>query len=336
MNNTKPPRTIDQLMCHMNDETNRHMLPIREEEKQKLRHIGYFHGYKGYRYYKSPNTILPYKDFNELYAVYDFDSKVKAILYPQIMFLETTIKNYSLEIIMDDSKKSDFHSIYNDLLNEYKKTLYSSKKSLSAYKKSLQKKMRLQDKIHKSIYSNYNKKYDHIVGHYYDKDNDIPIWAIFELISLGEFGNFISCLDEKIKKKISKSIGLNYSYDPQGILLEKFIFALKDLRNAIAHNDVIFDTRFKNGEISNTIIKYITNETEEKEVNFQTITDYIIMISILLSALQCNKESILNLISDFENCCEQLRSSVDISIYHKILSTRNKNKIFCIKNFIKK
>lgn len=54
--------------------------------------MGYFHGYKGYRYCYSPSSLLPYTGFNELQAVYEFDMNLKAILYPQIMFLETTIK----------------------------------------------------------------------------------------------------------------------------------------------------------------------------------------------------------------------------------------------------
>ncbi len=65
--------------------------------------MGYFHGYKGYRYYNSPSSLLLYSNFNELQAVYEFDMDLKAILYPQIMFLETTIKNYALENILEQS-----------------------------------------------------------------------------------------------------------------------------------------------------------------------------------------------------------------------------------------
>lgn len=61
-------------------------------QKRKLRYIGYFHGYKGYRYFYNPSRRITYTKFNEIQAVYDFDMKLKTILYPQVMFLETALK----------------------------------------------------------------------------------------------------------------------------------------------------------------------------------------------------------------------------------------------------
>lgn len=56
-------------------------------QKRKLRNIGYYHGYKGFRFIgKSTNTI-PYTDFKELLAIYGFDMRLKSILeakYPII------------------------------------------------------------------------------------------------------------------------------------------------------------------------------------------------------------------------------------------------------------
>ncbi len=83
--------------------------------------------------------------------------------------------------------------------------------------------------------------HNNIVSHYYDKDAPIPIWAIFELISLGEFGDFLSCLHENVRLKISSSV----SVDSDGIILQKIIYWLKDLRNVVAHNNTIFDTLFQ-------------------------------------------------------------------------------------------
>lgn len=40
-------------------------------QKRQLRNMGYYHGYKGYRYCGSPNQILLYTDFKQIKAVYD-------------------------------------------------------------------------------------------------------------------------------------------------------------------------------------------------------------------------------------------------------------------------
>ena len=99
--------------------------------------------------------------------------------------------------------------------------------------------------INSLISRDYGKRF--IVNHYYDKDQPLPIWAIFELISLGEFGTFVGCLDQNTRKKISKSVGIKVAYDRDGKLLPLIVYALKDLRNAVAHNNTIFDARFKTG-----------------------------------------------------------------------------------------
>lgn len=38
----------------------------------------------------------------------------------------------------------------------------------------------------------------------------LPIWAIFELMSIGEFGTFFDCIDEQIRKenKVKRNLGL--------------------------------------------------------------------------------------------------------------------------------
>lgn len=62
--------------------------------KRKLRNIGCYHGYKGYRFIKTSNQKIEYTDFNQVLAINTFDMELKSLFYPQIMFVETAIKNY--------------------------------------------------------------------------------------------------------------------------------------------------------------------------------------------------------------------------------------------------
>ena len=67
------------------------------------------------------------------------------------------------------------------------------------FKKQLNKRLDLKDRINKiqtSAYSHGNK----IANHYLSKDQAIPIWGIFELMTLGEFGTFVSCLNTSCRK----------------------------------------------------------------------------------------------------------------------------------------
>lgn len=295
-------------------------------QKRKLRYMGYYHGYKGYRYCNRPNDLFQYRDFNELQAVYDFDIQVKSILYPQIMFLETAMKNIVLECVLEESHSERFADIFATLLTDYKRHSVGSEN----FKKALEKRLALRQRVYASISRSYMRP---MVSHYYEKDKPVPIWAIFELLNLGEFQTFISCLNINIKKKISLSLGIKNSFDGDGELTPLLVFALKDLRNAVAHNATVFDTRFKNKRISTRISTYIMTEVGITNVTFNTILDYIILISFLMKSLKCNKTDVLAFISRFEDAYENLRKQVPTNIFTKIIYTDTRGKLNALKNY---
>jgi abortive infection bacteriophage resistance protein len=192
--------------------------------------------------------------------------------------------------------------------------------------------MGTRNKIYSVIARDYGK--NNIVSHYYDKDQPVPIWAIFEMLSLGEFGNLVNCLNQQVRKDISKSVGINPVFDTNSSKVEKIIFVLKDLRNSVAHNNTIFDTRFKTRNIDKSIAGYITSETGITDINFNTILDYIILIAFMMSLLKCNKSDILHFIKQFEDICEVLRKSVPMNIYSKIVYTNTRGKLSTLKNYL--
>ena len=173
-----------------------------------------------------------------------------------------------------------------------------------------------------------------IVNHYYDRDRQVPIWAIFELISLGEFGNLIACLNSQARTDISRSVGIRTNVDPDGRMVQMIVFTLKDLRNAVAHNNTVFDTRFKTGSVNRRISRYIETETGVRNISFETIVDYVILISFVMKLLERNKTEIIAFIKQFEDACESLRSSVPANIYNRIVHTDTRSKLGCLKNFL--
>ena len=320
------PKSINSLMAHMRDSKN---IQIGGSlQKKKLRVMGYFHGYKGYRYCNDPKNLLPFADFNELQAVYDFDMKLKAVFYPQIMFLETAIKNYSLEIILSEAGSKRFAEVFSKLMNDYK----SYKKDSKNFRNAMSKRMNVRNKVYGNISKYYSKS--NIVKHYYDSDRRVHMCAVFEILSLGEFANFISCLNEPTRKKISNSVGIDSNADSNGRMVEDIVFTLKDLRNSIAHNNTVFDTRFKTGSVKKNIMNYISQKTKISNIDFKTIVDYLVLICFVLKLLQCNKSDILAFIKQFEDICESFRKQVPMNIYSKIIYTDSRKKIMSLKTFL--
>ena len=108
------------------------------------------------------------------------------------------------------------------------------------------------------------------------------------------------------------------------------------IQNAIAHNDVVYDTRFKkNGSFK-------TNETMPDfrnggmpYINFKTIGDYIILICYYLKLLKVSKTEIKSFIREFEKITREYESSVNpnvsaISIHPDLFSRLNILKKFHI------
>lgn len=322
-------KTINSLMSYLRDN---HNISINgSSQKRKLRNIGYYHGYKGYRFIKTPTNFIHYTDFNQIVSLNKFDMELKSLLYPKIMFLETALKNYVLEIVLNESHTSSFSTIYETILTEYK----SHKVSSTEYSRSLKKRLRVRDQIYNTLTRDYNNQ-KQVVQHFYHKDVQVPIWAIFETITLGDFGNFVSSMDENIKKKISIELNLNQPCDTNGVLTQTIIYLLKDLRNSVAHNNVIFDCRFKTNSVNNALIKGLQNDTSIHNITFNTIVDYVILIVYLLKNIDVSKNELNKFINDFFNILDNLRSSIPISIYSKIIYTDTRKKLNLLKSFVAK
>lgn len=334
------PKSIDGLMRYLRDKKG--ISISGSSQKRKLMNIGYYHGYKGYRYINSPSNHLPYTAFDELVAVYDFDAQLKALFYPSVMQIETAIKNYVLDILVSSTNSGNFINIYNSLLDNYKtfstagKSYHSAKERQRAedkFKRELKRRLDLRNRIYKvqtDAYGNGNK----IADHYLSNGTNLPIWATFELLSLGEFGHFVSCLNQHCRADISKCLGIRQSDDTNAMMPQRLIYATKDLRNAIAHNDVIFDTRFRTGNIDRQVSSAISNATKVSGLSFETITDYLVLVVYQLKLLHASKNELKRLITGFEDIAEKLRSNIPTSIFNQIIHTDNNAKIATLKKFV--
>ena len=322
-------KSINGLMKYLRE---KHNIQIQGSyHKKQLKNIGYYHGYKGYRYIKKPQNRINFNTFNELMAIIDFDNRIKALLYPQVMFIETALKSYALEIIIQNAKTENFSEIYSNLMTDYKSFSNQSDNYKNAYKKRLDTYNRIQNVIANSYASDNN-----IVSHYLKNDESIPISAIFEIITLGEFGNLISTFDLKTRKSISKDVGLNIAFDSSGKLIENIIFLIKDLRNAIAHNNVIFDTRFRNRRVSQTLLKVLSYDTSIQEINFNSITDYVILVIYILKKLNKTNIELRRILSEFMRIVDILKQNIPQSTFNQIILTNDLAKIKKLQIFIKK
>lgn len=323
-------KSTDGLMRHLRDNG----IDISgSRQKRLLINSGYYHGYKGYRFHKNASNRLPFTCFDEVYSTINFDTKLKSLFYEKIMFIETALKNIALNTIMNEINSNSIQDMYDKAISSYKNSPTSTPDEI---KKKLQRnKLSLQGTIQSAIKNAYSKGNPKIT-HFYNNMSysDVPLWALFEILTMGDFGYLLSCLTISIREKISREIGLNLSCDTNRELIYKYVYALKDLRNAVAHNDVIYDTRFRKIDPTRSMKQCLVLEIGLPYMNFKTLGDYVILICYFLKLLIVPKSEIKSFIKEYEKITMDYMSSVNPSISAITIHPDLNARITILKNYI--
>ena len=323
-------KTTDGLMRHLRDNG---IAISGSAQKRQLVNTGYFHGYKGYRFFKNASNQLPFTTYNEVYATIQYDSALKNLLYGKMMFIETAVKNIALEGILINANSESIQDMYDKVVSGYKNA--PSHYSPEQKKKLQQNKLNLQNSIQSSLANAYRKNNPKITNFYNNVGySDVPIWALFEIMTMGDFGYLLSCLTYDVRDDISRRIGLNLSSDTDRQLIFKYIYTLKDLRNAIAHNSVVFDTRFRNIDPTPAMKQCLISEIGLPYVNFKTIGDYVILMCYYLKMLHVPKTEIKAFIRDFEKLTSDYGASVNPSVAHTVIHPDLSARMSLLKNYI--
>lgn len=310
-------RTIDDLMLHLRENG----IEVHgADQRRLLLNTGYYHGYKGYRFFKDAAHRISFHSYDEIYNTIQYDSKIKALCYEKVVFIETAVKNIALESIIENIDSERIQDMFDKAISSYKnspETLdYKDKRRYQQNKLSLQSKIQ-------SILANEYRRNDRRISHFYNNDHydGVPLWALFEVLTMGNLGFLLQCLTFQIRDDLSRELRLDLSADTNRELIYKYIYALKDLRNAIAHNDVVFDGRFQNSDPSAPMRVCLKHEIGLQYVNFKSIGDYIILICYLLDKLEVSKEETKKFINVFKNCTIEYQDKVSEDVASQVIKT---------------
>ena len=323
-------KNIDGLMRHLRN----HGISISgSSQKRQLLNTGYFHGYKGYRFFNTSSHRLPFVSYEEIYATVQYDTSLKGLFYDKVMFIETAIKNIALDCILSEVNSENIQDMFDKAVNGYKNAPHGSNAEIK--KKLQQNKLSLQSTI-QSYLSRAYKANNPKITHFYNNMSysGVPIWALFEIMTMGDFGYLLSCLTYETRDIITHKIGFHVAGDTNRELVYKYLFALKDLRNAIAHNAVVFDTRFRNIDPTPAMKYCLKQEIGLPYVNFKTIVDYVILIGYYLTLLKVPKVEIKSFVREFERITDNYIKSVNPQVTSIVIHPDMSVKLTALKNFI--
>lgn len=297
------------------------------KQKQELLNIGYYHGYKAYRFVGDTTNQQPFSDFSEIKAVYEFDHELKAMLYPILMKIETSLKNRTIDILVP-GQDSNIEYIYDNYLNAYKD--YTRENDVKKYRDRV---VEFKEKMISTVV--YNYKNSTVIKHFLNKGEPIPLWAYFEVTTLGEYGQFIECLNKQYRIKLLRALNLYHSgMDPEAKNLKTIIFLMNDLRNAVMHNSVIYDCRFKKSNSNNSTNQQIYEITKITAIDFNNITDYFILLTVLQSAINTSKTELRKQRKSFIEAKDRLYDKIPNSAFNSIFNTNTNNKLIKLETFI--
>ena len=323
-------KTTDGLMRHLRENG---IAISGGTQKRQLINTGYFHGYKGYRFFRHAGNRLPFTSYSEIYATIRYDSALKALMYGKVMFIETAVKNIAIEAILAHARSESIQAMYDRVVSGY----HNAPPSADAEKKRKlqQAKLNLQNSIQAALAKEYHRL-NPKVTHFYDNANytGVPVWALFEIMTMGDFGFLLSCLTYDVRDDISRRIGFNLACDTDRQLVYKYIYMLKDLRNAIAHNAVVFDTRFRSVDPNRAVKQCLKQEIGLPYVNFRTFGDYFILVCYYLKILHVSKTEIKAFIREFEKITEDYVKSVAADVATRVIHRDLSARMMLLKGYI--
>ena len=193
-----------------------------EKTKEILFKENYFF-INGYRHLltsaNNNNHFIPGATFEELYAIFIFDRRLRNIMFKNIMIIENNVKS----IISYQMSKKYGHK-EKDYLNP-KHFRYESFK-LSQVNDVINK-MKRQIKL--------NGKQHRATKHYISNYGYIPMWVSVKVLSFG----IISELYSILKYEDQNDIADFYHIDSEELNI--YLYLLSNYRNLCAHEDILYD-----------------------------------------------------------------------------------------------
>ena len=201
-------------------------LVINDMEKAKniLLRENYFF-ISGYRHLfmksKKEQQFIPGTTFEELYAMFVFDRRVRNIFFKNLLIIENNIKSL---ISYQLSKKYG-----------YKEKDYLNPKNFSKDPIKIRQVHDILNKVKRQIRNNV--KQHSATMHYVTNYGYIPLWILVKVLSFGIVSELYDILDDSDQIEIAK----NYNLDVESLVI--YLSILANYRNLCAHEDILYDHR---------------------------------------------------------------------------------------------
>jgi abortive infection bacteriophage resistance protein len=208
-------------------------LIVKTSAKKVLESENYYNVINGYKdlFIDSAAANEIYKvgaDFNEIYALYEFDRELRFIFLKKLLKIENQIKS----IIAYKFSEKYKHDNYLKLVN------FDSHYNKSA---KLQDIMRVISTFQRAI-SDQSGKHN-AVTHYVTEYGYVPLWVLVNVLTFGNISKFYGVLKIQDRQAVAKEFGISHN------VFFSYLKIMSMFRNLCAHDERLYNTKFANTEI---------------------------------------------------------------------------------------
>ncbi|MEG2250411.1 MAG: Abi family protein, partial [Bacilli bacterium] len=205
---------------------------------------------------KKLNQFIEGTTFEELYAMFLFDRKIRNIFFKFILVIENNIKSilsYQL------SKKYGFKD--KDYLNPKNFTIDSMKtRQVRDIINKMKRQIRVNGRQHTATY------------HYMANYGYIPMWILVKVLSFGIISELYGILKNEDQIKIAEMYNLDIE------TLSIYLNILSNYRNICAHEEVLFEHRTQRAIPDTKFHRYLQIEKIEDEYKYGKSDMYAVVI----------------------------------------------------------
>ncbi|MCL2844533.1 MAG: Abi family protein [Chitinivibrionia bacterium] len=263
-----------------------------EEIKKFLSNIDYYRlGFYAFpfeeTYPSKEKRSRQYKNgtkFSEIVALYEFDFELRMILRKYISRIETSFKAKLIYFVSNQYKNTPNWFVDNKVMAE---------KYIRDF----------DEKIYNPIKANHET-----IRRYGDKY--APAW---KTLNYATFGNITATYESLQEKTIREKIACEYNIRNEKIMLN-YIIVMKNLRNMLSHDGVVFDYNLEEALRDGTVLK--TNNKNKCKLHSAILVMKYLLESIsekLPQRLECEIKSVLDMLKNDETLKLAIENSVGCS-----------------------
>lgn len=218
----KPYKTVDEQIAIL--ESRKMMIPDKGFARTVLTYENYYYVINGYKapFISSTAPDDTYKDgttFDELFALYSFDRKLREILFPDLLRIEHSVKAKIIDVFSSHHGHDHTSYLHPDSFNTNGFENFRRTNSLIFDMLKLIDKQR---KVHDAV------------KHYMDSYNSVPLWVLSKVMTFGKLNSFFACMLKQDKDEVASAFNIS-AYDFKSLVDLIAIF-----RNKCAHSERIY------------------------------------------------------------------------------------------------